>query len=218
MKTRTMKESPVRHAAAGSEINLGARVRALRRGAGLTIKDVAESAGLSPSSISKIENSLLSPTYENVIRLARGLGVDIAELFSETPKALPHGRRSITRSGEGRLFRSQAYDYEMLCNDLVSKKMVPIRARIRVRDRKDFSHLLTHEGEEVLLILSGTIELHTEFYEPVVLESGDCAYFDSTMGHFCVAKGLKDADVFWVCSSSEVISLVEHGGGPKASR
>lgn len=218
MKTRPVGSPPGAKAAAGGEINLGARVRSLRRGAGQTIREVATASGLSPSSISKIENDQLSPTYENVIRLARGLGVDIAELFSEAPKALPRGRRSITRSGAGRLFRSQAYDYEMLCNDLVGKKMIPLRARIKVRDRRDFSQLLTHEGEEVLFVLSGAIELHTEFYEPVALEAGDCAYFDSTMGHLCVLHGVKDAEVFWVCSSSDVISLVERGAEPKSAR
>jgi transcriptional regulator with XRE-family HTH domain len=189
-------------------IDLGMRVRTLRTAAGLTVKQVAVRAGLSPSSISKIENSLLSPTYENIIKLARGLSVDIAELFSDGRKQLPRGRRSITFKGKGNVFRTRHYDYEMLCTDLVSKKMVPLKAKIKSRELRDFGKLITHEGEELLLVLSGSVELHTEFYQPVILEAGDCVYFDSTMGHVCLVHGVDDAEVFWVCSSNDVLDFV----------
>jgi transcriptional regulator with XRE-family HTH domain len=190
------------------DTDLGTRVRVLRTAAGLTIKQVALRAGLSPSSISKIENDLLSPTYENIIKLARGLGVDIAELFSDASKQGPRGRRSITRNRQGKVFKTRNYDYEMLCTDLVGKKMVPLKAVIKSRELKDFSKLITHDGEELLLVLSGAVELRTEFYEPVVLQVGDCAYFDSTMGHVCLLHGIEEAEVFWVCSSSDVLDLV----------
>ena len=190
------------------DIDLGGRVRALRSSEGLTIKEVAERSGLAPSSISKIENNLLSPTYENIIKLARGLEVDISELFSDSGKQVPHGRRSLTRKGQGTFFRTKNYDYEVLCNDLIGKKMVPLKAVIKAREVKDFGELISHDGEEVLLVLSGEVVLHTEFYEPVVMQRGDCAYFDSTMGHVCLVRGAEDAEVFWVCSSTDAVDLV----------
>ncbi|WP_244563917.1 helix-turn-helix domain-containing protein [Ensifer aridi] len=190
------------------DIDLGSRVREIRTRSNATIKDVASRSGLSQSTISKIENNLLSPTYENIIRLARGLQVDISLLFSDAAKNVPRGRRSITPSGGGNVFRTQNYDYEMLCTDLVGKKMQPLKAVVKAREVKDFGRLITHDGEEVILVLSGEIELHTEFYAPTVLRAGDCAYFDSTMGHVCVVHGKDDAEIFWVCSSADVISLV----------
>ncbi|MBP0447153.1 helix-turn-helix transcriptional regulator [Roseomonas sp. SSH11] len=196
-----------------AEGGLGMRVRTLRAAARLTIREVAERSGIAISSISKIENNQLSPTYENILRLARGLGVDIAELFSDTRKESPRGRRSLTRAGDGKVYRTPSYAYEMLCTDLVGKKMIPMKARILAGSGTDLSPLMTHEGEEVLLILSGVVELRTEFYEPVILRAGDCAYFDSTMGHVCLLHGVEDAEVFWVCSSSDVIGLVAGGQG-----
>jgi len=204
-------------AAAGSgrgkrAVDLGRRVRALRTGARLTLKDIAQRSGLSVSTLSKIENNQLSPTYENIIRLARGLAVDIAVLFSEQPLKVPVGRRSITRKGDGRVFVTPNYDYEMLCADVVGKKIIPLKVRIKARSRHDFSQLITHEGEEVIFVLSGRIELATEYYEPMQLGPGDCVYFDSTMGHVCFALGLADAEVFWVCSSIDAVHLVEREG------
>jgi transcriptional regulator with XRE-family HTH domain len=192
----------------GGPIDLGARVRSLRLAGGQTIRQLSHRAELSAASISKIENNLLSPTYENIIKLARGLAVDIAELFSDAAKQTPLGRMAVTRSGSGRLFPTAHYDYEMLCTQLTGKKMTPLRARIKSRTRHEFTHLISHEGEEVLLVLSGKITLFTEYYEPIMLGQGDCVYFDSRMGHVCVAEGIDDAEVFWVCSSAEVMALV----------
>jgi transcriptional regulator with XRE-family HTH domain len=197
------------------ENELGARVRSIRAAAGLTIREVAQRAGIATSSISKIENNQLSPTYENIIKLARGLGVDIAELFSDAHKQPPHGRRSITRRGEGKVHRNRNYHYEMLCTDLSAKKMVPLKAKLKSRSLADFSSYITHEGEELLLVLSGKVRLMTEFYEPVVLHPGDCVYFDSSMGHVCLVEGVDEAEVFWVCSSNDVMSLVSAEAAPE---
>lgn len=194
----------------GASVDLGSRVRSLRQAKRMTLKDVANRSGLSTATISKVENNRLSPTYENIIRLARGLDVDIAALFSDQPFSPPRGRRSITRFGQGKVFETETYDYEMLCTDVVGKKIIPLKARIKQREWKDFSKLITHEGEEVIYVLSGRIKLITEFYEEVVLGPGDCVYFDSTMGHVCLAHGVEDAEVFWVCSSSDAINVVEN--------
>lgn len=202
----------------GTNVDLGSRVRGIRQSKRMTLKDVASRSGLAVATLSKVENNRLSPTYENIIRLARGLDVDIAVLFSDQPQLSPHGRRSITRHGKGKVFETETYNYEMLCTDVVGKRIIPLKARIKRREWKDFSPLIKHEGEEVIYVLTGRIRLITEFYEEVILEPGDCVYFDSTMGHVCLAHGLEDAEVFWVCSSSDAINVVESSGENGQSR
>lgn len=184
---------------------LARRVRALRRSAGLTLQDVSRQSGISASTVSKIENDQLSPTYDNIIRLAKGLAVDITHLFTDGVASRPTGRRSITRKGEGIRHVTDNYHYEMLCADIARKRIVPLTATIRANSREDFGPLISHDGEEVIYVLRGKVELHTDHYAPVVLEPGDCIYFDSTMGHACIARGLDDAEVFWVCSSEESV-------------
>ena len=164
---------------------------------------------MSTATLSKIENNRLSPTFGNIIRLARGLGIDIATLFAEQSTTPPRGRRSVTRAGTGAIFRTDNYDYEMLCTDIVGKKIVPMKACIKRREWSDFSHLITHDGEEIIYVLSGQVRLLTEFYEPIILGTGDCVYFDSTMGHVCLLHGEADAEVFWVCSSADMSSFIK---------
>ncbi len=193
-------------------LNLARRVKALRRTANLTLKELSLRSKISVSALSKLENGQLSPTYENIIRLARGLDVDISALFSDDVPTVVTGRRSITRQGMGVRVETVNYDYEMLCTDLARKQMVPLLARVKAKEKKEFGPLISHDGEEVIFVLSGRIVLYTEYYEPCLMEAGDSAYFDSTMPHGCVAQGVEDAMLFWVCSSGTVSDLVRRTG------
>jgi len=53
-------------------------------------------------------------------------------------------------------------------------------------------------------VLDGRIEVHTEFYDPVVLEQGESIYIDSQMGHaYVVGDGCEEATVLGMCSSAD---------------
>jgi transcriptional regulator with XRE-family HTH domain len=181
----------------------GARVRQLRHEAGLTLQQLSERTGLALSTISKVENNQISPSYENVVRLAEGLGIDLSELFSAHPKPMAAGRLSVTRSGTGIKHRSSNYEYEILCSELSRKRFIPLLAVLRARSVSEFPKLPVHTGEEFVHVLSGTVTLHTEHYEPLELVPGDSCYFDSRMGHALVSAGESDATVLWVCSHVE---------------
>lgn len=193
----------------GAADRLGRRVYELRKKMGASQRQLADIAGISYSVISKIENSQLSPTYDTLLRLAQGLKCDIVHLFKAPTQKNPIGRRSITRKGESLLHSTANYDYELLCNDIIYKKMTPLRVTIKSKSLQTFGKYLQHEGEEVIFVLSGLVEVRTEFYEPVTLQSGDCIYFDSTMEHACLNNGDEDAVVFWVCSSHTVKDVIQ---------
>lgn len=179
--------------------NLGPRLRGLRKQHGWTLRMVSAKTGLAQSTLSKVERNQVSLGYENLIKLSEGLGLDIAELFVEgTPVGT--GRRTITRRGEGRHHPTPNYDYEMLCGDLSRKRMFPLIVRMKSRSFSDFEDFVRHEGEEFTYVLEGAIEVHTEFYEPVVLEAGDNIYLDSTMGHAYISVSDTDAMVLGISS------------------
>ena len=177
----------------------GERIRRLRLKRRLTLQQLAKACGLAISTISKVENGQMSPTYENIVRLAPGLGIDVGDLFSDRDTE-PTGRRSITRAGAGSRLTTPHYDYEMLCTDLTNRRFIPIHATVRANDILEFPQLTQHDGEEFIYVLSGKVVLHTEQYEPVLLHPGDSCYFASTMGHALVNGDTKDAEVLWVCS------------------
>ena len=48
-----------------------------------------------------------------------------------------------------------------------------------------------HHGEEFVYVLSGEVELYTEFYEPARLRAGESFYIDSRMGHRVISVSRK---------------------------
>jgi transcriptional regulator with XRE-family HTH domain len=183
-----------------SRLRLSERVRELRRAKGLTLRELSRTAGFAPSTLSKIENGQLSASFDSLVKLAEGLGVDFAELFAGESALAATARRSITAKGGGRVHDTGTYQYELLCTDLTRKQMIPLLARVKAGSLAEFGPLIRHPGEEFVYVLDGPIELRTEFYEPRLLKAGDCAYFDSTMGHALLRAGERDALVLWVCT------------------
>jgi transcriptional regulator with XRE-family HTH domain len=179
----------------------------------MTLSQLGEKCSLATSTISKIEQNQISPTYENILRLADGLQVDVAQLFSREQATMATGRRSLTRAGQGAKLASPHYEYEMLCSELSRKQFIPLLTTIRARSLAEFPDFIRHEGEEFVFVLSGELDLMTEHYEPLRLNTGDSCYFDSTMGHAVLSAGEQDAVVLWVCSR---VTLPTNGNAPDA--
>ena len=76
--------------------------------------------------------------------------------------------------------------------------MIPYKSRIYARSFDDFGEWIQHEGEEFLLVLEGSIQFLTEFYEAVTLTRGDNVYYDASMGHLVILVSEEDAEVLWV--------------------
>lgn len=187
--------------AVGAEpLDLGERVRELRKAQGWTLEQAAGQAGLARSTLSKIENGQMSPTYEALKKLAEGLQISVPQLFTPPAQVEANGRMVVTTAGEGAAHATATYEHELLADRLTTKKMLPYRARIRARSMAEFDGWVRHEGEEFLLVLTGVIRLFTEFYAPVDLRRGDSAYYDATMGHNVVSVSQEDASILWVTS------------------
>ena len=188
-----------------SLIALGERLRSIRNGLGMTLADAARITGTGASTLSKIELGQMSPTYDMLQKIVRGLKIDIVDLFDAREHQRPAGRRDLTRSGAGRPLKTPRYEHELLATQLSHKKFIPFRSKITARvpvlnaiDSAD--NETSHAGEEFFYVLSGAVELHTDSYEPVRLESGDSVYFDSGMRHAVISVSEEDAVVLWVAS------------------
>lgn len=183
---------------------LGARMKAVRRECGLTLDAAAQRSGLALSTIHKIENGRVSPSYENLVRVARAYEVGIERLFSDDHESPQTTRMTVTRAGMGRTVRTKNFEYEVLCNALTDKKIIPLVTRVERREPLGPADMEAHTGEETLFVLSGQVEVTVEHYEPVVLHPGDCVYFDSTLKHGLRALDDTETRVFWACTYTDV--------------
>jgi mannose-6-phosphate isomerase-like protein (cupin superfamily)/DNA-binding XRE family transcriptional regulator len=205
---RNTKEAPARHEpgapVAATAPNLGERLRQLRFERKLTITQVAALTGIAKSTLSRVESDQLSLTYDKMVQLCRGLRIDLADLF-DRPQPANMTRRGFTPAGGGRVMTVGSQQYNYLCTELAGKKMTPMSGIIHSRTLAETNGLLRHEGEEFTYVLEGKLELHTEFYEPLVLDTGGAVYFDSTMGHAYVSVGSTPLKILCVCSTAEPV-------------
>ncbi len=183
-----------------SEKLLGDRLSQIRHERKLSLSQVSALTGISQATLSRVENYQSSLNYQSLIHLARGLDIDIVELFNPNPIELKKGRFSITKKGQGLQRKSERFCSEALCTSLSKKAMVPSILTICSHSVEESGDLIGHLGEEFIYVLSGTVELHTEFYEPIILETHDCIYLDSTMAHAFVAAGNTDTELLSICT------------------
>ena len=176
------------------------RVRELRKAQGWTLEQAARQAGLARSTLSKIENGQMSPTYEALKKLAVGLEISVPQLFTPPRDTQVNGRLAVTKAGQGNRQATATYEHDMLADTLSKKRMLPYSARVRARDVTEFDGWVRHDGEEFLYVLTGVIRLYTEFYEPIEMRRGDSAYYDATMGHNVISISDDDATILWVTS------------------
>jgi transcriptional regulator with XRE-family HTH domain len=193
----TRKKSPAEANIEPQE--LGKRVKEIRLQQNLTLEEASKLTGLARSTLSKIENEQISPTFSAVSKLVKGLGIDIPQLFAKTTTQSGRGgRRDITLAGEGKPRLTPTYEHRILGDQLLNKKMLPYHTTIRARSFEEFEGWVRHTGEELLFVLHGSVQFYTEYYEPVLLEAGDSAYYDCEMGHAVISTSEKDAEILWV--------------------
>lgn len=181
-------------------LDLGQRVRDIRVDRNWTLEQAAKQTGLARSTLSKIENGLMSPTYDALKKLATGLEISVPQLFTPPNTRDANGRLVTTKAGEGTAHPTTTYEHEMLAGALTNKAMLPYRTRVRARSIEEYDGWVRHDGEEFLLVLTGVVCLYTEFYEPIEMRRGDSAYYDATMGHNVISTSQEDATILWVTS------------------
>lgn len=200
---------------------LGTLLRGLRNRNGWTLKEMSERTQIPLSTLSKVEHDRLTLTYDKLLQISQRLNIRMSELFAEPEHSDSKpvtARRSIASLDQALRVATENYDYYYLCTELRRKRMIPVITRVRTRSLADFGELIRHPGEEYVHVLEGRIQVHTEFYDPVVLSAGQGIYIDSQMGHaYILDEGCNEATILGVCSADEdqMESLILRGDGPQ---
>lgn len=184
---------------------IGERIKAMRQERGWTLQNLGSRAGVSISALSKIENNLVTASFDTLLKIARGLDVNFESLLNEKSAVPPAGRLTVTRRARGLPFETDHYRYQVMAGDLRHKHMIPLFMEIKAVSIPATDDWSSHEGEEFIYVLKGPIELHTEFYEPIRLTTGDSAYFDSRMRHAFVKLGPDVAEMLSICFSQGLL-------------
>ena len=153
---------------------LGPQLRRLRQARGLTLDALAEAVGLDKGYLSRLERGHKAPSVATLLRLSASFGVPVGELLGE---ALAADAVRVSRA-TGRRSSVAGHGIEMLTDG-----RAPLAAFIihpAAAFAEDGPH--RHEGEELLLVLQGRIEL--AFADrSLLLGAGDAAEFAGHLPH-----------------------------------
>ncbi len=177
----------------------GRRIRELRRVRKLTLEEVSKNGGLSRASISKIERGEMSPTYESLLKLARGLESDVGLLISA--RSAGRGEYDVTRSGRGARHRAdRRFPSQLLAPAFSKRSLHAFVTEVRSVPLDAYGSWDRHDTEDFLYVLDGVIEVHLQDRATVRLCTGDSMQMDGRIPHALIA----------VAASPETAKSVAH--------
>lgn len=184
------------------EDQIGKKIRYLRRKSRVTLQKLALTTGFTKGYLSKIERGIKIPPIATLSKIANALNTEVADFFEtkrgETKCSIVHKdeRRAVVRDGS-----SFGYHYEAIAYKKHDKIMNPFIITLipRAKDQTIFSH----EGQELMFVLKGTMEFWFDEDRHIV-KAGDCIFFDSEVPHRGQCLGNKEAKVLVVIYSPRV--------------
>jgi len=159
---------------------VGPRLRAARQAQGWTLDDLASRAGISASTLSRLEAGKRQASLELLVPLTRMLGIRIDDLVA--PPADPRVRRAPTRR-HGHVVAPLTREDSPVQTYKVTYPAVDEAPAPRV-----------HDGFEWFYVLSGRVRLVLGESE-LVLETGEAAEFDTRTPHSISATGPGPAEI-----------------------
>ena len=160
---------------------VGPRLRAARKARDWTLEQLAERAGMSPSTLSRLESGKRQASLELLLPLTRQLGIRIDDLLPEQERD-PRVRRPVIHR-DGLVIAPLAPE-----DSPVHTYKITYPAAAALPEQR------THDGFEWLYVLSGRLRLRLG-EQDLVLGRGEAAEFDTRIPHALSAAGGKPADV-----------------------
>lgn len=187
--------------------SLGKNMRRLRTERGWSMVKMGDVVGLTQSSLSKIENDLMSLSYDKIVDVARKLDCDITELFREdVPFArnmAASARIAVDRGVDRKLVEWRNIRHRQLAVEVKERLMIPTYAEVTGDGEKPALDLGDYFGERFIYVLDGVVTFHSEFYEPYTLKSGDSIYLDIRMRHILTTPKGKVAKALVITTSED---------------
>jgi quercetin dioxygenase-like cupin family protein len=180
--------------------SVGDRIKCLRLERRKSVAEISSESGLPESTIEAIEDLKLSPPLGNIVSIAKALRVTLGDLFgdnADSPFCIVRSddRKTVSRFGEAG-GKSGGYQYESLGYQKQDRQMEPFLVTLAPNQQRQVAANI-HDGEEILFILEGEVEISLGDYTDI-LKPGDSIYYDSTLPHVVSCHGDVPAKMFAV--------------------
>lgn len=168
---------------------IAARIRELRNIFGLSVEEVANELQIAPEIYTAYENDGSDIPISVLYHLANRYGVDLTEILTGLSPRL--NTFNVVPDGMGiKIDRYEGYNIQNLAHRFMNKVMEPMLVTLLPSEQEPA--LVTHAGQEFNYVLEGSIYFLFE-EKRILLNRGDCVYFDPTHPHGQMAAGAEQA-------------------------
>jgi transcriptional regulator with XRE-family HTH domain len=161
-----------------TSINVGERLKELRKHYGLSQRELSRRAGVPNNAISVIESNKVSPSVDSLIRVLNGFPMTLIEFFSdnkENDEKFYYKKSDLAEKSDGSM------SFRMIGADRKNRKIRFLHEHYPAEGDTG-ENLITHNAEEVGVVVRGRMEL-TIGERVQILETGDGFYFDARIPH-----------------------------------
>jgi transcriptional regulator with XRE-family HTH domain len=178
-----------------SEVDVGERLRDIRRLRHATLRTIAERAGVSESFLSQVERGRASASIASLRRIAGALGVTVADLFE--PGGLPRPR--VLRREERPALAFGILGRKLLLTQRPLQHLEVFVGELDAGGSTGTEPYAHGDSEELFVVLAGSVQLELggDVHE---LESGDSIDYRSSTPHRVTNVGEERAEVMWIIS------------------
>jgi transcriptional regulator with XRE-family HTH domain len=177
-----------------TEVDVGTRLRVLRNRRRMTLRAVAEAAGISESFLSQVERGRTNISLPALQRVSTALGVGIGDLFDDA-----FGQPFLLRKAERPTLELEAFGTKYLLTPRPFENLEAFIGELPPGGSTGEEPFTHGDSEELVLVISGTLTAFVGAQE-YVLESGDSLRYTSATPHRAVNTGTETAQVLWVIS------------------
>lgn len=206
---------------------VGERVRELRAGAGLTVRELARRIGVSASHVSQVERGIGSFSVPALYAVAAELGVQMHEILD--PQGPPPVRAAAPAdsgeagSGEGGDLEATGIVQRADQHPSIKLSSGPRWSRLTARGEADAEFLevvyapgteapaehIVHQGREYGVIIAGRLSVEVRG-EATTLVPGDSIVFDSALPHRFWNDGDVEVRAIWFVRDRNANDPVPH--------
>jgi transcriptional regulator with XRE-family HTH domain len=161
-------------------IDVGARLRAVRKMKGFSQRELAKRVGVTNSTISLIEQNRVSPSVGSLKKVLDGIPIALADFFT-LEIASDEPEHFVYKVSEQPDLGSEGINYFMIGSRRPGRQMCIMR-EIMAPGSDTGEEMLCHEGEEGGVVVQGSLEL-TVGDSVQLLGPGEGYYFESSRPH-----------------------------------
>lgn len=188
-----------------SLIAVGKRVRLQRREQGMSLRDLAQRAGLSSSFLSLVERGECSLSLTSLFAISQALGVNPAVLIEAADAVEMRPQEfSLWRASSAATTPTMTVgerEYYRLPQTFEGQALDPLY--FRIHPTATVAPLASHDGEEFAYVVSGCLWLRVSDRE-ITLGPGDAIHFSSQTPHTIANLTNQPVEAIWVSTHSDV--------------